>query len=136
VGDSLGHLTTQPDLLSAIEYFLPEVLREVHGEWQCESLDGVYPKIFHKTGDREIEIVGLALFISDQTLTPLHVRLQLSATFDCVSWIDLRLGEHSAHGCRRVPSDIPGAFGTMLHVTERLNSIDWYYHVCYGERAS
>ena len=136
VGDSLGDLNTERDLLASFEFFLPEVLREIHREWQGESLDGVYPKVFRKTAEREVELIGLALFISDQTLTPLHVRLQLSPTFDRVSWIDLRLGEHTADGCRREPYCSSKAMGTMLHVSERLDSIDWFYHVGYGERDS
>ena len=136
VGDSLGDQTTCGDILSAFEFFLPEVLRELHREWRGESLDGVYPTTFRKTGDREIELVGLALFISDQTLTPLHLHLQLSPTFDRVSWIEIRLGERTIHGCRREPYGGPKAFGTMRQVVERLDSIDWYYRVGYGERES
>lgn len=134
VGDSLGDQTTCSDLLNAFEFFLPEVLREIHFEWKGEGLDGVYPTIFRKTGDREIELVGLALFISDQTLTPLHLRLQLSPTFGRVSWIEIRLGERTVHGCRREPYGGPKAFSKMLHVVERLETIDWYYRVGYGER--
>jgi len=93
-----------------------------------------YPASFHKTGDRDIELAGLALFISDQTLTPLHLRLQLSSAYDCVSWIDLKLGERIDGKCRREPYDSSKAFGAMLHATNRLDSIDWFYHVGYGER--
>ena len=134
VGDSLGDLVTQRDLMASFEFFLPEVLREVHDEWQGESLDGVYPRYFRKTGEREAELLGLAIFISDQTLTPIHFRLQLSPAFDRVSWIDLRLGEHTEDGCRREPYGHAKVQGTMLHVAERFDSIDWFYHVGYGER--
>lgn len=136
VGESLGDASALRNLFTALEFFLPEVLREVHPEWQGESLDGVYAKIFRKTGDREIELIGLANFISDQTLTPLHLRLQLSAAHDRVSWIDCRLGEHTADGCRREPYGSSKVHGTMLHVVERLESIEWFYHVGYGERDS
>ena len=65
---------------------------------------------------------------------PLHLRLQLSPTFDRVSWVEIRLRERTIHGCRREPYGGPKAFGTMLQVVERLDSIDWYYRVGYGER--
>lgn len=134
VGDSIVPPSADGYNFSAVEFFLPCVLREIHAEWRHESLDGIYPALFRKTGDREIELIGLALFISDQTLTPLHLRLQLSQDFDCVSWIDLKLGERIDGGCRRRdPYGSATAFGTMLHVTNRLDSIDWYYHVGYGE---
>ena len=83
------------------------------------------PCFIRKTGDREIELIGLALFISDQTLTPLHVRLQLSLDFDCVSWIDLKLGERIDGECRRDPYGSAKVSGAMLHVTNRLDSVDW-----------
>lgn len=134
VGDSLGDLNTERDLMASFEFFLPEILREVHDEWRGESLDGVYPKFFRKTAEREAELLGLAIFISDQTLTPIHFQVQLSPTFDRVSWIDLRLGEHTANGCRREPYGRSKVQGTMLHVAERFDSIDWFYHVGYGKR--
>ena len=134
VGDAIGAIPEGNYLFSSFEFFLPQVLREIHNEWRYESLDGVYPKTFRKTADREIELIGLALFISDQTLTPLHVRLQLSPDYDSVTWVDLKLGERIDGRCRREPYGSSKAAGTMLHTTERLDSIDWFYHVGYGER--
>lgn len=136
IGDSIVPPSDDGYIFSAFEFFLPGVLREIHAEWRYESLDGIYPATFCKTGDREIELIGLALFTSDQTLTPLHVRLQLSPDFDCVSWVDLKLGERIDGECRRDPYGSGKASGTMLHVTNRLDSIDWYYHVGYGEQRS
>ena len=120
--------------LSALEWFLPEVLQEVHREWSGEGLDGIYPALAKKVRDREIEIVGLCCFVSDQTLTPLHVQLQLDPTQDEVSWLECWLGEDSGNGMRRVPYTDANVHGSMLHVLRRLDSIDWVYHVGYGER--
>ena len=136
VGDSIVSSSDDGYIFSSFEFFLPGVLREIHAEWRHESLDGIYPATFRKTGDREIELIGLALFISDQTPTPLHVRLQLSPDFDCVSWIDLKLGERIDGECRRDPYGSAKASDTMLNVTDRLDLIDWYYHVGYGDRQS
>ena len=136
VGDSIVPSSGDGYIFSSFEFFLPGVLREIHAEWLHESLDGIYPASFRKTGDREIELIGLALFISDQTLTPLHVRLQLSPDFDCVSWIDLKLGERIDGECRRDPYGSAKVSGAMLHITNRLDSVDWYYHVGYGEYQS
>ncbi|GAB5405737.1 MAG: hypothetical protein Aurels2KO_39680 [Aureliella sp.] len=134
VGDSIAATTDEGSIFASLEFFLPGVLREIHAEWQHESLDGIYPAVFRKTGDREIELVGSALFISDQTLTPIHVRLQLSLDLGSVSWIDLKIGELKAGKCRREPYGSAEAHGAMLDVTNRLDSIDWYCHVGYGER--
>ena len=134
VGDSIGPRPDGNYLFSSLEFFLPEVLRERHDEWLYESLDGLYTRIFHKTGEHEIELVGLTIFISDQTLTPIHLQLQLSPDHACVSWVDLRLGERIGDVCRREPYSRSQTTGTMFHVAERLDSIDWFYHVGYGER--
>jgi hypothetical protein len=134
IGDTLEDLLTPTELMAAFQFFLPEVLREVHKEWLGEGLDGVYPRIFRKTGEREAELVGLANFISDQTLTPVHLQLQLSPAFDRVAWLDLRLGERTESGCRREPYTQNKCSGAMLHVDKRFGSIDWFYRVGYGER--
>lgn len=119
---------------SALEYFLPEVLGEIHPEWMDESLDGIYPEVARKAGVDEIEIIGLCIIISDQTLTPLHLRLQLDSVDDAVSWLDCRLGESTADGMLRVPYSRSIVYGSKLHVLARLDSIDWVYRVGYGER--
>ena len=134
VGDPIGPPPDENYIFSSLEFFLPEILRERHNEWHHESLDGLYPKIFRKTAEHEIEFVGLTIFISDQTLTPIHLQLQLSPDHDCVSWVDLRLGERIDDNCRREPYSQSQTTGTMFHVAERLDSIDWFYHVGYGER--
>lgn len=133
VGDAL-EMHTVPILGSALQFFLADVLSEVHDEWRYESLDGIYPRVFRKTGERAVEFLGLGVFISDQTLTPIHFQMQLSPTLDSVAWIDLRLGEHSESGCRREPYTSATVNGPMLHVAERLSSIEWFYHVGYGGR--
>ena len=106
----------------------------MHKEWQYESLDGLYCRVFRKTSSNEIEIVGLANLITDQTLTPIHLQLQLSPRHDCVSWIDLKLGERIGDRFRREPYSVSQVNGTMLHVVERLDTIDWFYHVGFGKR--
>ena len=133
VGDAIGPRPDGNYLFSSLEFFLPEVLRELHDEWQYESLDGLYSRVFHKTGEHEIELVGLTIFISDQTLTPIHLQLQLPPAHDRVSWINLRLGERIGDECRREPYSRAQTTGTMFHVVERLDTIEWFYHVGYGD---
>ena len=134
VGDLLGDEVTERDLMASFEYFIPQVLREIHEEWRWESLDGVLPKYFRKTGEREAELLGLVIFISDQTIAPVHFRLQISPTFDCVSWLQLRLGERLADGCRREQYEEFNARSLMFHRVDHFESIEWFYHVSYGER--
>jgi hypothetical protein len=122
------------DALVALQFFLPHVLQEIHPEWRWEGLDEIYPAVARKVGDDEVEIVGLCCFVSDQTLTPLHVRLQLDSSVDAVSWLECHVGESTGKGMRRVPYSQGTVNGNKLHVLKRLGSIDWAYRVGFGER--
>lgn len=122
-------------VLIGLEWFLPDVLAEVYPEWETESLDGIYPVLARKSGDGEAEIFGRCLFISDQTLTPLHVRLQISSQKDEISWFECRLGEKSEHGVVKTPYHRFDASSKRLHsMGGRADKIDWVYKVTFGER--
>jgi hypothetical protein len=123
------------DVLSGLEYFLPEVLGEIYSEWNWESLDGVRPLVARKTGKREAELFGLCVIISDQTLTPLHLRLQAAAFNDEISWLECRLGERGEHGMVQTPYHSASAITKRLYALEgRADLIDWVYKVTFGQR--
>jgi hypothetical protein len=113
---------------------VPEVSRELHAEWRGEALDGIYPALVQKLDDNEVEIVGICCLLSDQTLTPLHPRLQLDPAEDVVVWIECCLGESTAGGMRRVPYSQGIVHGNKLQILKQLNCISWAYCVGYGER--
>jgi hypothetical protein len=118
-------------LLPGLEFFIPEVLRELYPEWDQESLDGIIPIVARQSGE-EVELFGLCVIISDQTLTPIHLGLQVSSTSDEVSWLECRLGERGEHGMVRWPYE---AVEKRLHSLEgREDKIDWVYKVTYGQR--
>jgi len=121
------------DALSSLEYFIPEVLGEIHTEWRHESLDGIFPEIATKTNTYEVEIAGLCIIISDQTLTPIHVRLLTAPDKDEIAWLECRLGESSPQGMVRIPY---GSSRGKLAVASRLDTIDWVYFVGFGDRVS
>jgi len=122
------------DALSGLEWFLPTVLAELHPEWTGESLDGIYPHIAQKTGEGEAEIIGLCILLSDQTLTPIHLRLQLSPTTDEVSWLELRLGEKGQQGMVRYPYPPSGSIYKRLHAMRESSNHAWVYTVTFGKR--
>ena len=123
------------DALTGFEWFLPTVLAEIHREWIGESLDGIYPHVAQKTGEGEVEILGLCCLISDQTLTPIHLCLQLSTTADEVSWLELRLGEKGQGGMVRIPYSSSPSIHKRLHaLSRRASKIEWAYEVTFGER--
>jgi hypothetical protein len=122
------------DVLMSLECFVPEVLKGIHPEWREESFDGIYPEVVRKTGDDEMELIGLCILISDQTFVALHLRLQLERDCDAVSWFECWLGEATADGMRRIPYGPTKNSVGKVGVFARLDSIEWVYHVGYGVR--
>lgn len=121
----------------ALEYYLPGVLRECHPEWRHESLDGVMTALANKLGDHEAEIYGLCILISDQTLAPLHLRIQVDAQDDTINWLECRLGEQTLEGMRRVAYDSPDSLYKKLHsmtLAANVDLIDWAYKITFGIR--
>jgi hypothetical protein len=121
--------------LAAFEWFLPTVLAEIHPEWTRESLDGIYPHVAHKTGEGEAEILGLCCLMSDQTLTPIHIRLQISANTDEISWLELQLGEKGQGGMVRTPYSSGSIYKRLHALARRTNTIEWVYKVTFGQRS-
>ena len=121
------------DVLVSLELYIPRVLREVHREWRHESLDGIFTASAWKTGDREIDLIGYCILISDQTVTPLRVKMQLDATDDEVAWLECWLGENTDSGMMRIPYS--GNWSKKLvTLQDRVDVDDWTYHVCFGDR--
>ena len=134
-GETIPDSVEFRDALSGLEWFLPTVLAEVHSEWTGESLDGIYPHLAQKTGEGEAEILGLCCLMSDQTLTPIHLRLQLSSTTDEMSWLELRLGEKGRAGMVRIPySSSPSIYKRLHTLSRKANTIEWVCEVTFGER--
>jgi hypothetical protein len=122
------------DFLLGLEFFLPDVLREIHPEWNDESLDGFLPYSVRKTADQEVEIIGHCILISDQTTTPFHLRLQLAADVDEVSWLELKLGERGESGMVRRPYSNPPSLKRVATLKDGKDTIDWVYKVAFGQR--
>lgn len=123
---------------TGLEYFLSEVLREIHGEWINESFDGILPYSCRKTGDLEAEIIGHAILISDQSTTPFHLRFQLAETTDEVTWMELCVGEKSESGMVRRPYSNPPSIkkimAAVIAAKEGRENVHWVYRVGFGEK--
>jgi hypothetical protein len=123
------------DFLHGLEFFIPEVLRGIHAEWDCESLDGFLLHTFRKWAENEAELFGLCILISDQTVTPIHVQLQICDALDEVSWLECQLGEMGTQGMIRTPYHERAA--ASARICARGNSpdrIDWVYKVGFGTK--
>ena len=118
--------------LSALERILPEYLAEAYGFWRGESLDGVYPEVARMVGPHALEVIGLGLTLSDQSLMALHVRLGLRERADGIKWMVVRLGEETAEGLRRTPYSLDRLHKEMHATAQRIGEIDWAFAVQYG----
>jgi hypothetical protein len=124
------------DVLGGLMYLIPDILREVHDEWDYESLDGIIPIVARKAGELEAEILGMCYLISDQRLAPIHIRLQVSPSSDEILWLECRLGERGEHGMVRVPYEFLDRASKRLHaLAGREDRMDWVYKVTFGHRS-
>lgn len=135
-GASIEDAEQFQEVLSGLEFFLPhQVLNQIYPEWDHESLDGIMPVLARKTGEGEAEILGLCILISDQTVTPIHVHLQVAASTDEVSWLECRLRERGKQGMVRVPYGSSSAMAKRLYALGgKLDLIGWVYKVTFGNR--
>jgi hypothetical protein len=134
-GEAIGNSEDFRSVLSDLELFLPAILGEIHGEWKNESLDGIVSAAARKTGPDEAEIIGLCILISDQTLTPIAVRLQVSPSSNELAWLECNVGEHGDEKAGMLRTPYNAMSGKQLAmVAERRNGIDWAYRVGFGQR--
>tara|TARA_R110002072_G_scaffold209080_3_gene366586 strand:- start:1008 stop:1463 length:456 start_codon:yes stop_codon:yes gene_type:complete len=79
-------------VLSALEFYLPALLRQDYPHWIEESLDGFSTVVARKTADRSIEMFGGAILISDQRWTPFELELRIASGNEEVEWLECRIG--------------------------------------------
>lgn len=132
VGEAIPESEDCRHVLEALEYFVPHVISEIHAAFRGESLDGILPVEFRKTGAREVELWGGAYLITDQRVVPIHLRFQIDAASSEVSWMECYLGRRirgtmDRDVFRRVMSWMQGYDGNSC-------SVDWYYKVGFGEK--
>lgn len=134
IGSRIAEAEYFREVLGGLERFVPRVLLEIYPEWKGDSLDGIFPLVASKTGEGEVEIFGLCILISDQTLVPLHLLLQIAPTVDEVSWLECRLGEAGAHGMVRTPYRLSSMDKLLCRLEARAGTFDWVYKVTFGDR--
>lgn len=120
------------DVLSSLEYFIPEIFREIYHEWKYESLDGVLAGTGLKTNNHEAKIAGLAIIISDQTITPVLVHLRIAPDKDEIVWFECKLGELGPDGMIQVPYGCSSNRMDKIAVVDQLDRIEWVYQVSFG----
>ncbi|SFI97398.1 hypothetical protein [Planctomicrobium piriforme] len=124
------------DALGGLERFLPEVLAEIHAEWQGEGLDGFELFEARKSGEAEVELLGICWLISDRSVAPLHLQFQIAESGEEISWMECRLGERGHEGLVRSQPEAKSRLMRLLYSTQANGEkIDWAYEVTFGERS-
>lgn len=132
VGASFEETEDYRLLMGALDYFIPEVLSEIHPEWKSDTLDGVIPLAAERTGEREAVFFGISWLIGDQSIVPTYIQLQIDPVLDRVNWLECRIGERRLQGMLRRPGS---SFDKQLYLLQgREDRIDWAYHVTFGEK--
>jgi len=126
------------EFASGLEYILPPILAEVYDHWSTESLDGFVFSTARRIGPESAELIGMAILINDQTVTPVHILLQVDPERDEINWMECRIGEpgKGKGGMNRLPFGSPKAdkWFRQLSAGNLPPSIDWVYMAGYGER--
>lgn len=116
------------DLRLALEYFIPEALKENYAEWRWDALDSVEAVTARISNESEAEILGMAILMNDQTLVLLHVRLGLDDLGDQLRNFDIRLGEVTKTGMVRIPMSRHDALWKRVYLMEGdPEGIEWMY---------
>jgi hypothetical protein len=114
-----------------MELFIPGVLRQRYPEWEKESLDGIFVARATKTSSAAAELMGTCILISDQTVTPFLVDLELSqkAELDGVTAIRVMLGEPGSGplGISGPPCNSPDAQRLLMSLVDRIDKVAWSY---------
>jgi hypothetical protein len=126
--------TALKNLCVAVEYYVPKLLREIHQKWRREGLDGVLPCLARSPGKLEFELFAVAILMSDQTYTPLHVRLKLTPDFAGIEWLECRIGCEGPDGMERQSEASVSKMIYELAHTGRCDRLRWAYEVGIGTR--
>ena len=137
IGGDVTESIGMHDLLTGLEYFLPEVLAEVYPYWKSESLDGFFVYAARKTRVNEMVFMGLCVLISDQTVTPFHVSLRSPTAGDELEWMECR---HGNRGDRKGGMDRvhyrKWNWRIFAGTDDPAESIDWAFRATFGKRVS
>jgi len=125
------HVASNADVCYALELFLPALLRTRFAEWKRESLDGFGIASARKVGPSAVELAGICILISDQTVTPFCAHFVVSSDGSSISAYRVRVGEagHGPLGISGPDCNSRGATRLLDGLMARLESVRWVYAV-------
>lgn len=119
-------------LISALNFFIPEVLVEIYPEWKYRALDDLVPRKARRTGEWKAMLFGLCYLMTNQRLVPVYLRVQIQESMDRVNWFECRVGEQGPHGMlTRTNRTLEKQ---LMRLQGQEDQIDWAYWVTYGEK--
>ncbi|MCP4105365.1 MAG: hypothetical protein GY749_07500 [Desulfobacteraceae bacterium] len=126
-GDSIEECEELKEALSDLEYYLPNILSEKYDFWRNESLDGLYAAKALKIGHNEVELLGMSILITDQTLIPFYVSFSIADSSDYIEWLNCKIGELGQEGLIKIPYHSGKWKKKLYSLNEAL--IDWAYEI-------
>lgn len=119
------------DICYSLELFIPGVLRQRYPEWEKESLDGLFVARATKMGSAAAELIGTCILISDQTVTPFRLDLNVSqeGDSDAVTAVRVMLGEPGSGplGISGPPCNSRDAQRLLTSLVDRIDRVEWSY---------
>lgn len=129
VGADVTRYVQSADVPTDLERLIPDLLHGVQ-DWTDEGLDGVLPLLALKTGNREMDLVGHCILISDQSVAPLRVRLRVSRLGTGIEWFECKLGQRGERGMIRSPyGEFPASKQLLAAIAGGVEQIEWAYAV-------
>ncbi len=117
----------------SLELFIPDVLRQRYPEWEKESLDGLFIARATKTGSAATEFIGTCILISDQTVAPFLIDLNVSqeGDSDAVTAVRVMLGEPGSGplGISGPPCNSRDAQRLLVSLVDRIDKVEWSYTI-------
>ncbi|MBB6100027.1 hypothetical protein HNR42_003492 [Deinobacterium chartae] len=123
------------DLCYLLELYVPQILSDQFPMWREESLDGIFPVKARKLGRMTLELGGMCILMSKQTVIPILIKLTLNASGDTISTYRVSMGE-SGNGHLNMsemeynPSRLQNLINNFL---SRVDNINWAYVISGGK---
>lgn len=137
VGDDIPLSNAREQLQSAFELFLPLTLREADPNyWRLEAFDAFRFPVARKTGPDEAEFRGAGLLLSDETWTPVQVRLRVAPDSDTIAWGSCQAGDRRVGKSDRLPAKSLELGHLLQSVSETPETIDWAFSAGYPGQAA
>jgi hypothetical protein len=121
-------LSSSSDICATLELLIPAALRPRYPEWETESIDGFFFSSAVWSFEHSAEIAGTCILITDQTVTPFALDVELDDA-ETLRSFRIRLGE-PGDGPLGIsgPKCTSDAAREMLDgLNARLDQIAWVY---------